>query len=146
MYEIKLVRSVLEEDAPGVIVSNPRHAVDYALANCYKPEDMWREYAWAIVLNKKNQVLGHFLLSVGGTDSTVIEKKTVAKVAIESMAGAVVLVHNHPSGDSRPSAADIKQTGEVKKALDLFDIQLLDHVVIGDGEFYSFSESIKFKI
>ena len=76
--------------------------------------------------------------------TTTFDKKIVAKVAIESLAKGVVLVHNHPSGCARPSALDIKETDAVKKGLSLFDIQLLDHVIIGEDEYFSFAEDRSF--
>lgn len=144
MYELKLVRSVLKEDAPVKIVT-ALSVVNYIERNCQPESDQWREMAWILTLNKSCEVTGHFLLSIGGTGETVIDKKIVAKVAIEQLADAVILVHNHPSGDSKPSQADIRQTGEVKKALGLFDIKLLDHVIIGYNEFYSFAAEEKQK-
>lgn len=138
MYEIKLVRSVLKEDAPFKVVT-ARDVVAYVEKNCQPKDEQWREMAWVLTLNKANVITGHFQLSVGGTASTDIDKKVVAKVAVDQLADAVILVHNHPSGRCVPSQADIRQTGEVKKALDLFDIRLLDHVIIGDGEYFSFA-------
>lgn len=138
MYELKLVRSVLKEDAPFKVLG-ALSVVNYIEKNCQSKDEQWREMAWVLTLNKSCEVTGHFMLSVGGTSSTVIDKKVVAKVAIEQLADAVILVHNHPSGSCLPSQADIKETGELKKALDLFDIALLDHVIIGSNEFYSFA-------
>lgn len=138
MYELKLVRSVLKEDAPFKVLG-ALSVVNYIEKNCQSRDEQWREMAWVLTLNKSCEVTGHFMLSVGGTSSTVIDKKVVAKVAIEQLADAVILVHNHPSGSCLPSQADIKETGELKKALGLFDIALLDHVIIGDKEFYSFA-------
>lgn len=138
MYELKLVRSVLKEDAPFKVLT-ALSVVNYIEKNCQPESEQWREMAWVLTLNKGAEVTGHFQLSVGGTSSTVIDKKVVAKVAIEQLADAVILVHNHPSGNCLPSTADIEQTKQVRNALKLFDIQLLDHVIIGDKEFYSFA-------
>lgn len=142
MYELKLVRSVLKEDAPFKIVT-ARDVFDYIEKNCQPKSEQWREMAWVLTLNKGCEVTGHFLLSAGGTSSTVIDKKVVAKVAIEQLADAVILVHNHPSGNCLPSRSDIKETGDIKKALDLFDISLLDHIIIADKEYYSFASEEK---
>lgn len=99
-----------------------------------------------LTLNKVNEITGYFLLSVGGTSETVIDKKVVAKVAVGQLADGVILVHNHPSGSCLPSSADIEQTGELKKALNLLDILLVDHVIIGSGEYYSFAAAQRTKI
>jgi DNA repair protein RadC len=117
--------------------------LDYIEKNCQPKSEQWREMAWVLTLNKGREVTGHFLLSAGGTSSTVIDKKVVAKVAIEQLADAVILVHNHPSGNCLPSRSDIKETGDIKKALDLFGISLLDHIIIADKEYYSFASEEK---
>ena len=80
------------------------------------------------------------LLSVGGTDSTVIDIKVLAKAAQDVMASAVVLSHNHPSISSIPSKHDIEMTEKAKRGLAVLDIKLLDHIVLGDDTFFSFSE------
>lgn len=139
-YEIKIVRCVLNEDAPEAVVRTAKDVVYYAKKHCFNPEMSWREEVWVLLLNRAGRITDQFLLGLGGTAAVVMDKKAVAKVAIEGLAEAVVLVHNHPSGSCLPGQADIRQTAEVKKALSLFDIPLLDHVVLGDGEFYSFAE------
>lgn len=140
VYEIKVVRGVLKEDAPQLPIRNAKQVVDYAMTHCYEADELWRESVWLLLVNRAGQIYGQYEVSKGGTAMAAIDKKVICKVAIEMMASAVVLVHNHPSGSSKPSTADIRQTSEVKRALDLFDIGLLDHVIIGEGEFYSFSE------
>lgn len=140
LYEYHLVRSVLREDAPLCCIRNTGQVYDYAMKHCYRDEDMWRESVWAIYVNRKNEIIGQYEVSKGGTAMAAIDKKIICKVALEMMAEAVVLVHNHPSGDSRPSQADIEQTRQVKQALGLLDMQLLDHIIIGDDEYYSFGE------
>ena len=139
MYEIKLIKSVLEEGAP-VKVTTAKDVVDYVEKHCMPKEEQWREQAWVLTLDKGMNINGHFLLSVGGTNSTVFDKKIVAKVAVEMVADGIILVHNHPSGNARPSAADINETNAIRKGLDCLDIKLIDHVIIADDEFYSFAE------
>lgn len=66
-------------------------------------------------------------------------KVTTAKDAVDMVADGVILVHNHPSGNSKPSSADINQTKDVRNGLKCLDIKLLDHIIIADDEFYSFA-------
>lgn len=139
MYELKLVRSVLEEGAL-VKVTTAKDVVDYVEKHCMPKEDQWREQAWVLTMDKGMNINGHFLLSIGGTTSTVFDKKIVAKVAVDMVADGVILVHNHPSGSAKPSAADINQTKDVRCGLKCLDIELIDHVIIADDEFYSFAE------
>ena len=73
-------------------------------------------------------------------NATIIDKKIICKVAIDSLCSGVILVHNHPSGDVKPGKSDIQQTIDVKKALGVFDITLLDHIILSDKAYYSFTE------
>lgn len=144
MYELKLTRSVLKEGAPFKVVT-ASDVIKYVEKNCQPKEDQWREQSWVLTLNAGHEITGHFLLSVGGTNATMFDKKIVAKVAVDQLADAIVIVHNHPSGNCMPSRSDIKETGDIKKALDLFDIDLLDHIIIADKEYYSFASEEKTK-
>ncbi len=98
------------------------------------------EECWILYLARNNKLLSKERLSMGGLSETIIEVKTIARRALETFASGVIITHNHPSGDPRPGAADIRMTQAVKRALDTFSIELLDHVVIADGSYYSFSD------
>lgn len=145
-YKYELHRVVLREDGPDFSVMTAKHAKDYALTYCYEPEQMWKESVYMIMLSRGNKVLGHHKLSEGGTAIVSIDKKETAKVALDAMANAVILVHNHPNGNSKPSQADIRATDEIRRALATLDIHLLDHIVLGEGEYYSFNEEKVSKI
>lgn len=138
-YTYRIVREVLNEDAPTKVKS-ASDAARYLYANCFAPSDMYRESCWALMLNKANEITGQYLVSSGSDNSTIIDKKAVCRVAIGSMACAVILAHNHPSGSSKPSAKDVTETQALKRALDCFQISLLDHIVVTDEDFYSFAE------
>lgn len=97
------------------------------------------ESVFVILLNQAHNTIGYAKISQGGVSSCLVDKKIVAKYAIESLASAVVLVHNHPSGNTRPSKEDDNLTGAIKQALGLFDIELLDHVIISSSAYYSYS-------
>lgn len=140
MYELKLIRRLLQEEALTKVTA-ANDVVKYVEQRCQSREEQWREMAWLLTLNQSNEITGHFLLSCGGTTSTVIDKKIAVKVALDQLAEGVILVHNHPSGKCLPSSADIHETDGLRKALGLFDINLIDHVIIGnDGRWYSFAE------
>jgi DNA repair protein RadC len=85
-------------------------------------------------------------LSFGGTECTVIDVKIAVRLAIMKMASAVILAHNHPSGNPAPSSSDIEQTRQLKNALAFFDIQLLDHIIVSDDSYYSFSDEVTHKV
>jgi DNA repair protein RadC len=99
-----------------------------------------RERFIAVSLNRANKIIGIQNIGEGGTASCVVDKKIVAQGAILSNASAVILAHNHPSGNLKPSNADKKITKDIKEGLSLFDIQVLDHLIITEESFYSFAD------
>ena len=101
----------------------------------------YREYAYAILLNRANNILGYFKISSGGISGTVIDTRVVFQAALLSNASAFVLFHNHPSGSLKPSEADISITKKIAQAGKLLDIPLLDHLIITEDSYYSFSDN-----
>ena len=99
------------------------------------------EECWVIFLNRANYVISKEMMSSGGMSSTIIDVKMILRKILEKKASGIILVHNHPSGNSRPGKADISQTQNLKKALEPFDVSLIDHLVIADDQFYSFSDN-----
>lgn len=87
------------------------------------------------------EIVGYVKLSQGGKTSTILDGKLVAKFAVDTMARGVVLCHNHPSGSSKPSNADRIMTRRVKEILSLFEIDVLDHIVLTASDFYSFADN-----
>ena len=102
------------------------------------------EQFWVIYLKRNNQVIKDEFISKGGIAGTVVDVKLILKTAINLEASGMVLCHNHPSGEMRPSSADIEITKKIKEAAKLMDINILDHVIIGNGQnftkYYSFSD------
>lgn len=90
-----------------------------------------REHLIALFLDTRHRVICTHTLSVGTANATICSQRELFRAALLSGAVAIILGHNHPSGDPTPSAADISITRDIKRAGDLLDIQLLDHVVIG---------------
>jgi DNA repair protein RadC len=102
--------------------------------------DLPHEEFWILILNRANQVIKEEYLSKGGISGTVVDVRLICKRAIESNASGVVIAHNHPSGQVLPSEQDKSITKKLKEALKFFDISLLDHLIIGDQQYYSFSD------
>lgn len=102
--------------------------------------DLESEECWVIYLNNANAYLGKERLSVGGTEATVLDSKVVLRKACEKKASGIILVHNHPSGNAYPSPADITRTRAIRNALKACEMSLIDHVVIGSCNYYSFSD------
>lgn len=92
-----------------------------------------REHFWALALNTKNQLLKMVEVSVGSLNASIVHPRELFKDAVKVSAASMVVVHNHPSGDPTPSGADIQLTRRLVKAGDVLGIEVLDHVVIGDG-------------
>lgn len=96
------------------------------------------EECWVLYLASSGRVLERMRISQGGVQSTVVDCRLIIKRALELLAVQIVIVHNHPSGTPEPSAQDITLTERVAEAAALFDIRLLDHVIISHGNHYSF--------
>lgn len=98
------------------------------------------EECWVVLLNHANYVVGKRRMSSGGLDATVMDIRQTIRLALERSATAIVLVHNHPSGNPHPSQADISFTNQLCDATRPFDIQMLDHIIICDECCFSFAD------
>jgi DNA repair protein RadC len=103
------------------------------------PDDT-KEHLFILHLNTKNQIIKHDVVSVGTLNASLIHPREIFKAAIRESAHAIILVHNHPSGDVEPSNADRQVTAILKKASAIMQIDLLDHLIIGTGNWFSFRE------
>jgi DNA repair protein RadC len=102
--------------------------------------DLPHEEFWVILLNRANVVMKKLPVSTGGVAGTVADPKIIFKQAIEHLASAIVLVHNHPSGNLKPSAADLTLTKKMKEAGAFLDLPILDHLIFAEGGYYSFAD------
>jgi DNA repair protein RadC len=93
-----------------------------------------------LVLNTRRRVKGHYLVSVGTLDTILVHPREVFRLALMTSAAAIVLMHNHPSGESTPSEADIKVTRDLSRAGELLKIEVLDHVIMGNQNHSSLRE------
>ena len=104
------------------------------------PKDIDHEECWAIFLRRDNAVLSLRQITIGNLFSVIFDPRRIAKYAILADAAGVIVCHNHPSGNETPSKADIQHTEKLRNALQLFEIELVDHVILGDESFYSFAD------
>jgi DNA repair protein RadC len=95
---------------------------------------------WLLLLDRANKIVGQEKISEGGTAGTVADPKRIFKVAIDRFASSLILCHNHPSGNVEPSQADITLTKKLIHAGALLDIQILDHIIIGEENYFSFAD------
>lgn len=110
-------------------------------------EDLDVEIFVVLMLNRMNKVLAHSIVSRGGVSGTVVDVKTVFRSVFTTpgtgSTSSIILSHNHPSGNLNPSLADIALTKQIVSAGALLDISVLDHVIVGKGEYYSFVDDGK---
>lgn len=118
-------------------IKSSRDAFDFLYPNI---EDKHHEEFWVLYLNRANRVIDGVMISRGGISGTVTDVKIILKHAVDRRASGMILCHNHPSGHTTPSNADIKITRKLKNAADYLDIQVLDHLVTGENSYYSFAD------
>ena len=106
-----------------------------------KLKDEKQEKFILIMLNNKNNLIAHEVVSVGTLDSALIHPREIFKPAIKNSAAKIILVHNHPSGDPTPSEIDLKVTDRLVEVGNTIDIPIVDHVIIGNGKWWSWRES-----
>ncbi len=94
-----------------------------------------------LLLNRNHQVLGIYPLSKGGISGTVVDAKLVFSVALKCNASSIVMAHNHPSGNLKPSETDLRLTKKLKDAGKHLDIQVLDHIILSKDDYYSFADN-----
>ncbi len=102
--------------------------------------DSQYEEFWILLLNRANKIMKKVKIGDGGVSGTVADPKRIFRAAIDSMASSIILCHNHPSGNIQASNADRDLTRKVVNGAKYFDISVLDHIIIGDGNFYSFAD------
>ena len=102
--------------------------------------DLNYENFCVLLLNRANKVLKTVRISDGGITGTVVDPRKVFKVALDNNATSIILGHNHPSGQLTPSDADIQLTKKMKAAGETLDLPVLDHIIVGDGNYYSFAD------
>ena len=133
VFRVRLVR-----ENPGALASRPEmdgpDAVAAVFAEHLKEAD--REHFVVMMLCVQNRLIGMHTVSVGTLNAALVSSREVFKAAILANAASVVVGHNHPSGDPTPSPEDLQVTRELRKAGELLDIPVLDHVIVGDAGRY----------
>ncbi len=112
--------------------------------NIFNPimEDLLHEEFWVLYLNRCNKIINKTKISQGGLSGTVTDLRLIYKEAIRYSSSGIILCHNHPSGNINPSESDKKITQKIKEAGNLMDIQLMDHIIIANKQYYSFADSV----
>lgn len=132
---VELGRRVSSSDS----LAEERITSDMDVVRIMEPSlaSLQHEECWALYLASSGRILERMRISQGGVQATVVDCKLIIKRALELLATQIVLVHNHPSGSTEPSRQDMELTERVAEAAKLFDMRLLDHVIIAHGAHYS---------
>ena len=102
--------------------------------------DLNYESFYIMLLNQANKVIKTERISDGGITSTLVDPKKIFKKAIDKYASGIILAHNHPSGQLKPSENDIALTKKLQNGAKLLDISIIDHIIVGDGKYFSFAD------
>lgn len=130
-------RIVLQSPIDRVSIRSPKDVAHYIMEEM---RYLKQEHFIALLLNTKNQIIGKETITVGTLNSSLVHPREVFKPAIKKSSSAMIVVHNHPSGDPTPSKEDIDVTHRLVNAGELIGIDVLDHIVIGDNAYISLKE------
>ena len=137
-YKIQLVKEEGSNYLENCETLTSPDRVASALNEIFNLENQTDEHFVMLCLNTKNRIIGAFEVCVGTIDASLINIRGIMQRALLCNASRIMVAHNHPSGDSSPSREDKKSTMKIKDACNLMGISLLDHIIIGEDEYFSF--------
>lgn len=118
-------------------VTSSKDAYNYIIGDL---QDLPHEEFWVLLLNRSNTIISKQQISSGGVSGTVADPKMIFKIALENLASSIILIHNHPSGNLKPSDADLRLTKKMSDSGILLDIPVLDHLILTDSSYFSFAD------
>lgn len=133
LYELKKSDSTFEK----IRITHPDDAYKF-IKNFYSDDIEIYESFFILMLNRANETTGYAKISQGGIVGTVVDIRLIAKYCIESLCTGIAMAHNHPSGKLEPSFADDNMTRKVKEALKMFEIDVIDHLIVTKEGYYSY--------
>ena len=136
MAAFELSKRIEQEAAPDITTIYSSKSAAATMIPLLK--DLQHEECWVIYLNTANGIIAKERITSGGINCTIVDIKMIIKRAVNKLASSIILVHNHPSGRCYPGEHDKEQTRRLKKAANTCDIELLDHIIIGGCNYYSF--------
>ena len=140
-YETVLQKVDVREDINSFDIMQPQKVYEFA-TNVLKIDVRPQEYLYAILINAKGGIIGINEVSRGNIYATVASPREIFRVGVMLPTYGIILVHNHPSGDPEPSQDDINLTKKANESGKILDIPLVDHIIVGDGNYYSFKEHL----
>lgn len=138
-YRLQMIKEESHKYEISKKISSPKDATE-VVKSVVGLHEQAEEVAILITLNNKNNVTGLFEVSRGSINSSILNCREIFKRAILNNAKSIIIAHNHPSGDPHPSKEDICVTKCIKEAGKILDIELLDHIIIGDDNSFSLKE------
>ncbi len=135
--EYKLVK--VKSDYKKTKIASSRDSYDH-IRQFYHDDIIIYESFFLLLLNRANNTTGYVKISQGGRFGTVVDISIIAKYAVDSLSASIVLAHNHPSGNEKPSNSDINLTKKIVRGLEYLDITVLDHIILTDDNYYSFAD------
>ena len=102
--------------------------------------DLQHEEFWMLVLNRSNKIIDKIKISQGGISQTIVDNRLIMREVLDRLASGIVLCHNHPSGNKRPSKDDDFVTKKIKECCRMFEIYIFDHLIIVDNDYYSYAD------
>lgn len=139
--EINISYSPNKQYLEGCSISSSQDSFNLLYSLFHQDTIYLREEFIILYLNRGNKVLGYFKAFTGGVSGVICDPKIILAIALKGLASAIILAHNHPSGNRRPSDRDSSLTKKVKLAANEMDIQLLDHLIITpNGDYFSFAD------
>ena len=136
--KIKVKVSVTKGDK--VTITSPEKMVEVMRSIFNADTILWTEEVIMVCLNRANDVVGYYKVSSGGFSGSVLDPRVVMTIALNNASSSIILAHNHPSGNLKPSEGDKAITEKIKNACAFFDMKLLDHLIITDESYFSFNE------
>lgn len=112
----------------------------YIIRKQWSDDIQYRESFAVLLLNRANKCLGFCFISKGGIAGTVSDPKLIFQAALKANASSIILVHNHPSGNLKPSEADLTLTKRLVNAGEFLELNVLDHIIVGEDDYFSFAD------
>ncbi|HMH32129.1 MAG TPA: JAB domain-containing protein [Puia sp.] len=138
--EVELVYKSKVKSSERIQITGSKDSYEVFSALWNDDELELREQFKTIYLNRANKIVGFYEVSSGGITATIADTRLILKAALDVLACSMLLAHNHPSGNLKPSKADEELTQKIKFAAEFHDIKLLDHIILSDEGYYSFAD------
>ncbi len=139
--EIKIIYQQKYPVKDAIVIKASTVAAEVFIENWNQDTININETFKLMLLNNSNKVKGIFELSKGGITGTLVDVRILFAIVLKTLSTAIILGHNHPSGNLKPSESDKKLTQKIKKASEMFDVKLLDHIIISPyGDYFSFAD------